>query len=256
MKKISRNGFGLIVAVAFLGGCAVDVASEGQDDGIAELSSTLRQQAKQDAKLNLSHIECTEDGDVLAHFVLLFAGSEQPGKLSGTYNGGAFGPTEASKNSGNVWHYNVILPSGEIEIYSATTTTAAGKSVSLHNPSEYSGTYECGEVDECPIEVEAQDVYCTSKPLGNPGAECGEFGLLPQGKDDNLTGTTFKATQDAYVAIVKSGNEGCGPGNAAYRIYVDVSAGDTLSTPVSQNISHVTYCACPTDSVADDVVKD
>ena len=24
-------------------------------------------------------------------------------------------------------------------------------------------------------------VYCTEKPLGNPGAECAELGLLPQG---------------------------------------------------------------------------
>ena len=56
---------------------------------------------------------------------------------------------------------------------------------------------------------------------------------------------TFPASQDAYVAIVKSGNHGCGPGNSAYRIYVNVQAGDVLSTPVDQNISHVTYCACP-----------
>jgi hypothetical protein len=49
---------------------------------------------------------------------------------------------------------------------------------------------------------------------------------------------------DAYVALVKSGNHGCGEGASAYRIYVDVHAGDSLQTPADQDISHVTYCDC------------
>ncbi len=77
------------------------------------------------------------------------------------------------------------------------------------------------------------------------GAECGAFGLIAQGKVDNLSGLSFRATPDAYVAIVKSGNHGCGLGSSAYRYYVNVSRGQLLSTPVDQNISHVTYCACP-----------
>ena len=212
----------------------------------SSFTSAQRVPVKQ-PRLNLSHIECTEEGEVLAHFVLLFAGDQLPGELTGSYSGGTFGPVEPGKNSGNVWHYNVILPSGEIDIYEAKTTTSTGIPVELANPSEYAGDYECGTVEECPIVVEPVDVYCTNKPLGNPGAECGAFGLLPQGKDDNLTGLTFNATQDAYVAIVKSGNHGCGPGYSAYRIYVNVFAGDALSTPRDQNISHVTYCACPTE---------
>jgi hypothetical protein len=92
--------------------------------------------------------------------------------------------------------------------------------------------------------VEAQDLYCAEP--GNPGEECGALGLQPEGKDDGLTGTSFTATQDAYVVLVKSGSDGCEPGLSAYRIYVNVSAGDTLLTPVGQDISHVTYCACPT----------
>jgi hypothetical protein len=125
-------------------------------------------------------------------------------------------------------------------------TTADGQVVSLHNPSEYSGDYYCGPVqEECPVVVESQDVFCTSTPLGSPGATCAEFGLLPQGKDDNLSGTSFVATQDAYVAVVKSGTRGCNPGESAYRIYVNVSEGDELLTPVDQDISNVTYCACP-----------
>lgn len=195
-------------------------------------------------KLNLSHIECLADGRVLTHFVLLFNGSGRPGALSGTYSGGSFGPVSPSKYTGNVWHYNVYLPSGYIDIYSASVVASNGTPVQLHNPNEYAGSY-CGNVNQCPVSVNATDVYCSSSPLGNPGAECGAFGLIPQGKDDNLSGLTFTATQNAYVAIVKSGNHGCGPGSSAYRIYVNVNRGQVLSTPVDQNISHVTYCACP-----------
>jgi len=244
MKTISILS---VLAVATLvGACGGTADDGGSVEGPGQQLSSKGNVPSKDPMLNLSHIECTEDGQVLAHFVLLFAGKDEPGSLTGTYNGGSFGPVAPSKSSGNVWHYNVILPSGEIDIYSATTTTASGVVVSLHNPDEYAGTYQCGpDVDECPVKVDAQDVYCTDQPLGNPGAECAAFGLLPQGKDDNLSGLTFTATQDAYVAIVKSGTHGCGPGSSAYRIYVNVSAGDTLATPVDQGISHVTYCACP-----------
>jgi len=238
IRNFGLLGFAVLVAMA--GAACGSVKSEDPGEGS---SSELNQKAPM---LNLSHIECTEDGHVLAHFVLLFAGTGTPGPLTGTYSGGTFGPIAATKNSGNVWHYNVILPAGEIDIYSATATTSKGVEVSLHNPGEYAGNYQCGPViEQCPIVVTAQDVYCTDQPLGNPGEECGAFGLLPQGKDDNLSGLSFTATQDAYVAIVKSGTAGCGPGESAYRIYVNVHAGDTLLTPVDQGISHITYCACP-----------
>jgi hypothetical protein len=235
-----------VLAVATLVGACGGTADDGSTvEGPGSALAGQHEQAKA-PMLNLSHIECTEDGHVLAHFVLLFAGHQTPGDLTGTYNGGTFGPVAPEKNTGNVWHYNVILPSGDIDIYSATTTTAGGIQVSLHNPGEYAGNYQCGpDVDECPVVVEPQDVYCTDKPMGNPGEECAALGLVPQGKDDNLSGLSFVATQDAYVAIVKSGTHGCGPGNSSYRIYVNVSAGDTLWTPVDQGISHVTYCACP-----------
>ena len=238
MKKHSIVGFGMLAVAALVNACGAAT------DDVSQNSAALRQNTKS-PQLNLSHIECTDQG-VLAHFVLLFAGSDQPGPLTGTYSGGSFGPIAPTKSTGNVWHYNVILPAGEIDILSATVTTASGVVVDLHNPSEYAGNYECGDiVEQCPVVVEPQDLYCTSTPLGNPGEECGAFGLFPQGKDDGLTGVSFTATQDAYVAIVKSGSGGCAPGESAYRIYVNVSAGDTLFTPVDQDISHVTYCACP-----------
>jgi hypothetical protein len=222
---------GVVVVSLGLVGCG------GSDRDLTQGSDSIEATSKSQ-KLNLSHVECTDDGRVLAHFVLLFAGKTTPATLSGTWSGGTFGPVAAYKNSGNVWHYEVFFPTGYVEILTATVGT-----VSLHNPSEYSGNYECGPT-ECDVEVAPQDLLCTSQPLGSPGAECGAFGLVPSGKDDGLSGLTFPATMDAYVALVKSGSGGCGGGESAYRVYVGVNAGDVLSTPVDQNISHVTYCDC------------
>jgi hypothetical protein len=232
---VAMLGLGLVGA-----GCS---GSSGEATGDAVKAAGGSQD--QSPKLNLSHIECTDDGHVLAHFVLLFAGKNEPGALTGTWNGGTFGPVSPYKSSGNVWHYEVFFPSGFIDILTATATTAGGVVVTLHNPSEYAGNYTCSEVHQCDIVVQPQDVFCSDHPLSNPEDECGAFGLEPSGKDDNLSGLTFTATIDAYVAIVKSGTHGCDTGDASYRIYVNVHAGDTLQTPVDQNISHVTYCDCP-----------
>jgi hypothetical protein len=223
---------------ALAGGCAAEV-------DVDETSQEAR--AAQAVKLNLSHIECGEDGAVHAHFVLLFAGDATPGGLSGTYNdGGTFAVDGPYKHSGNVWHYDVTLPSGDIDITGATATLANGSTVSLHNPHDYAGDYDCGG-STCSVVVEPQDLICFDRPLGDEASECGAFGLVPASKDDDLEGTTHTATTDAYVAIVKSGSGGCGPGNSAYRVYVDVSAGDVLGSPSWQDISHVTYCDCPSE---------
>lgn len=245
MKKslfvVGVLGLGLLINACTAFGTGDDI--QPVDPPNAEIDPAAKVKAA--PKLNLSHIACTEDGKVLAHFVLLFAGKDTPGSLTGTYNGGSFGPVAPGKNTGNVWHYNVILPAGEIDILSAQVE-AKGQIVTLHNPSEYSGDYECGPGNhECPVQVTAQDVYCTDAPLNDPGSECAHFGLKPSGKDDQLTGLEHLATQDALLAIVKSGNHGCGPGNTAYRLYTNVKAGDSLGTPVDQDISHVTYCECP-----------
>lgn len=221
------------------------VACGGNEAGLGSTSEAAKAGGAktQDAKLNLSHIECTQNGDVLVHFVLLFAGSAQPAALNGTWNDGttdrAFGPAAAYKNSGNVWHYEVFLPAGFIDIVGASVGA-----VTLHNPYEYGGDYgQCGTGDVCELEVAAQALVCPGVALGNEGSECAFFGLLPLGKDDQLTGLTFAATMDAFVALVKSGSGGC-DSHSAYRVYVDVEAGDTLETPAGQDISHVTYCDC------------
>ncbi len=201
-------------------------------------------------QLNLSHIECAEDGSgVIAHFVLLFAGDATPGPITGEYSDGSdFGPVDSDKHTGNVWHYNVSLPSGWIDIESATVTTGDDKTVHLHNPGEYAGDYDCGGDEEpaCSVVVEPHS-FCTDQPIGSEGAECAYFGLSLIDKDDNLDGNAVGASTDAYVAIVKSGVGDCGPGDHAYRVYVDVQAGDTLESPSEQDISHITYCACPDD---------
>jgi hypothetical protein len=263
MAKHSR--FAALILAVPLSACGLITDWSEHDDGLGAGKKHGRENKL--PKLNLSHIQCSEGGGVLAHFVLLFAGGDVPGKLTGVASSGSFGPTAPEKHSGNVWHYNVTLSSGEIEIQSATVTTAAGVIVALHNPGEYTGNYQCGalenppaegggdppdgggedppaEDESCPVAVAAQDVFC-GEPFGNPGEECGAFGLLVLGKDDGLSGTSVVARQNADVALVKSGSNGCEDGQTSYRVHVGVQAGDTLSTPFDQSISHVTYCACP-----------
>ena len=196
--------------------------------------------------LNLSSISCTDNGTVDVHFVLLFAGSATPGDLSGTYNGGSFGPSAPERNTGNVWHYDVFLPAGDIDITSAEVT-ALGQTIELHNPDAYTDTYSCGAPPPaCSVQVSAQDEICLDKPLGSETAECSYFGLSLIAKDIPTTASnTFSSTENALLAIVKTGTGDCGPGMAAYRTYTDVTVGEVLSAPGGQDISHVTYCKCP-----------
>jgi hypothetical protein len=215
-----------------------DVETKPTDQSLDTLAKRTTPQ------LNLSHIACVEDGTVTAHFVLLFWGSSTPPDLTGTSNQGPFSASPG-KNTGNVWHYNVTLSAGEIEILSASVG-----GVTLHNPSEYSGNYACGPTNpECPVEVTAGSFCAAPSTLGNPGAECASLGLAwTEGKDDGLKGGSFVATETAYVAIVKGGNGStCPGGQASYNVYVNVTAGDTLVTGNGTDVSHVTYCACPAE---------
>lgn len=202
--------------------------------------------AQKDPQLNLSHIECK--GDVVeVHFVLLHFGDATPPDLEMTWTDGdaSFDETiEPGKHTGNVWHYTIYLPSGYIKV-----TAASVGDTYLHNPEEYTGDYQCNGNPVCEVVVEADPLVCIDSPLGNPEAECGYFGLSSLGKDDDLSGSSTLATMDAYVAIVKDGRGACAEGEQAYRVYVNVQAGDTLEKPMdSGDISHVTYCECPQDS--------
>jgi hypothetical protein len=240
MKTASLLVVGLFGATLAVTGCNGLVA----DGSPPTPSGTIDPASARNASpmLNLSHIACADDGTVTAHFVLLFWGGSTPPDLVGTSNQGPF-TAAPEKNSGNVWHYNVTLSSGEVEVYSASVG-----SVTLHNPGEYSGNYACGpENPSCPVSVTAGAFCASPSTLGNPGAECSSLGLdWTSGKDDNLSGASFAATETAYVAIVKGGNGNtCPNGESSYNVYVNVTVGDILTTGNGTGVSHVTYCACP-----------
>jgi hypothetical protein len=262
MRIQNLLGCSFLVGSVLFVGCAAPMDEDSAPRPLVNVEPAAKG-GTQAPMLNLSHIECLEDGTVNAHFVLLFWGKTNPGPLQGTYLDGdgvahSFSGVDPTKNTGNVWHYNVSLPSGYIDI---TSATAAG--VSLHNPDEYAGKYECGTTHQaCAVEVQAQSPYCTDKALGNEGAECAEFGLEVLGKisqpDQGSWGTCFTVNSGAYVALVKTGSAACGSGNASYSVYVNVSAGDTLCTPeytgndgnpTRQGISHITLCSCPADKI-------
>ena len=237
---------GLVAVGAFANGC---VAPPDHDVSTRATQGMLVLGAASTTNgpvLSLSQIGCTDAGNVVVRFVLRHAGDATPGDLTGTYGRGSFGPVAPLHITADVWEYDVTLPSGEISILTASTTTAAGEIVSLQDDGDYAGEYLCGLLPpECPVAVEPVDLLCVASPLGSPTEECAHFELVPQDKDDDVTGTSVIATQDAYVAIVKSGTRGCRKGAHAYTVYVDVREGDTLVSPAGQDISHVTYCACP-----------
>ena len=202
-------------------------------------------------QLNLSHVECTPEGQVEIHFVLLHVpNGPTPGNLTFAINDVAQAPVPVGPRTGNVWHYTALVPPGNIDVTSASVSVN-GTIVNLHNPGAYAGTYNCGE-DVCESftlpEAFAGPLVCRERPFGSPSSECGFFGLNPQGGDAG-GGASQLATESAALAIVKDGSVGCGGGSQAYRFYSPVSVGNILQQPNFPNggdISHVTYCACPT----------
>jgi hypothetical protein len=67
---------GLVGVAALVGACSATTEDATVQPEAGELAPMAKRTARQ---LNLSHIECLEDGTVNAHFVLLFAGSANPG---------------------------------------------------------------------------------------------------------------------------------------------------------------------------------
>ena len=234
---------GAALVAAGLAGCdgshnPVAPAEPGVSSSSASLTGSGRTQAP---KLNLSHIECV-DGAVEVHFVLLFVpAGVTPGTLTYTY-----GAIQPGKHTGNVWHFTASgLADGYYDVTSASVTLSNGAVVTLHNPGEYAGEYDCGE--EACLTIDPEPILCFAPTtLGSPAAECAAFGLPLLGKDDGLFGATHVASQDAALALVKDGRGPCPQGESAYRTYIDVHAGDLLEKPAGAgDISHVTYCGCP-----------
>jgi len=92
----------------------------------------------QSPKLNLSHVACLGDGTLEIHFVLLNVSEGiVPGSLVYDY-----GTIAVGKNTGNVWHYSDYVASGYYDITSASVFVGSVE-VTLHNPSEYAGEYQC-----------------------------------------------------------------------------------------------------------------
>jgi hypothetical protein len=175
-----------------------------------------------------------------------------------TFTQGAFsypaGPTDAS----GLLAFHINGGEGDIGLWGVTLNlTGAGGPASvviapvyIDGPPAYGVPYVIA-----PIEVDASLVPACAPPppacpelegvtdgqtvclnLGNPRSECAYFGLVPAGKDDGLSGSSFAATKNADLALVKAA--GC------YKVFLDVTAGDTLTPPGTQAISHVTYCTC------------
>ena len=81
------------MVMGFVGVAAlVTACSAMTEDTIArpEQGSVGPNAKKTGAQLNLSHIECLEDGTVNAHFVLLHHGGSAPGPITGTSSQGPF----------------------------------------------------------------------------------------------------------------------------------------------------------------------
>jgi hypothetical protein len=166
-------------------------------------------------------------------------------------NGALQNPTVApGPPTGNARHFTVIAAPGTFNV-TAATVQVNGTTIQLHNPGAYAGEYNCDLPLGCPgyqLPAEYSGGKVCLSVLGSPNSECGLLGLAPDGKDEPISSEPHPASQNAAVAIVKDGTVGCGGGEQAYRFYSPVSAGQLLSRPEgSGGISHITYCACPTN---------
>lgn len=105
-------------------------------------TATATNTRRPDFKLNLSHIKC-DNGQVEVHFVLLnVPNGLTPGPLTYTFTAGSRTISGPSKDSGNVWHFVDHPPDGYYDVTSASVIVG-GVTVSLHNPHEDKGFYNC-----------------------------------------------------------------------------------------------------------------
>jgi len=114
---------------------------------------------EKEPKLNLSHVSCLDDGTLEIHFVLLnVPDGVIPSSLTYSY-----GTIETGKNTGNVWHYSDYMVSGYYDVTFASVFVN-GIEITLHNPSEYAGDYQCTTPTEEPTET----VTPTDPPTEEP----------------------------------------------------------------------------------------
>ena len=240
-----------VMTIAFASACSTN--NSVSPSGVAGGALDAKPGGASAYQLNLSHIECVEGGKVEVHFVLLHVpDGKVPGLLSWSNNGVPQPPVGNSGRTGNVWHFHILVDPGTFNVTSASVTVD-GVVVTLHNPGAYAGEYLCTP-NVCATELTIPEGWangqltCLSRPLGSESAECGLFGLAPDGKDAGNGGQSQTTSKSALLAIVKDGSVGCDGGAQAYTMYSPVSAGQTVFQPGFPNgggISHITYCKCP-----------
>lgn len=111
-----------------------------------------------DYQLNLSHIECSEEGSngnyVEVHFVLLnVPDGTTPGDFVTFTDGVNSWQAPRGAHTGNVWHYTAYLPDGYYDITGASVGVNS-YTVTLHNPHEDKGTYNCAPDQPATVSVE------------------------------------------------------------------------------------------------------
>jgi hypothetical protein len=101
-----------------------------------------------------------------------------PGTLTYTY-----GTIAPGANTGNVWHYTAHVADGYYDVTSASVDVD-GVTVSLHNPSDYAGTYNCSQTQEtasitvtgtCNLEKDSNTGTATFTVTNTGGAGTGDL---------------------------------------------------------------------------------
>jgi hypothetical protein len=104
-------------------------------------------------QLRLSHIECV-GSEVEVHFVLLnVPEGVSPGVLTYTY-----GTIQPGSHTGNVWHYVETLPGGYYNVTEASVW-AGDVEVTLQNPGEYTGIYQCDPTGLTQVVITVSDQF-------------------------------------------------------------------------------------------------
>ena len=118
-------------------------------DGVTEWDSSfkIRDLRNCGPQLNLSHIECVNpqaNGNAVeVHFRLIGLDASVPvGDFVDFLSNGVWYQAPKGNYTGNGWHYTVWLPDGNYDI-EAATVLVDGVPISLHNPNEYAGDYNC-----------------------------------------------------------------------------------------------------------------
>ena len=242
-KRAWWLGTALAVCAAVIVGCSGG-GTPASPSG-AGVSTDAKPGGTSAYQLNLSHIECVDTGQVEIHFVLLHVPDGiTPGSLNWTNNKVAQTPVAPTRRTGNAWHYNILAAPGSFNVTSASVVVN-GVTVNLHNPGEYAGEYLCGP-STCTGPPQLPDGWAEGTPrcradLGSESAECGLFGLAPDGRDAGNGTSSQAASKNAVVAVVRNGP--CDiVGGFRYTYFTPVTQGETLNFTA---ISHITYCQCP-----------